>query len=487
MSNLSTETLIQFIPRLPSGEFDSCHIYDAKNASVPCDSWAFDDTYYKSSRAIEWDFVCDRKWMGAIAQTTYMLGVFAGALTLGTAADKYGRKKIFDYSAILQVITGISVAFVPDYYSFLAITFLYGIFGTAGCYLTGFVLTMEIVGPSRRSICGIMFQVAFALGIMLVAGWGALIKDRQILQVIYGLHGLLLLGHWWLMDESPRWLAAQGRTKEATKILQKALKFNGSSVVLDVPEQDNKSVPGNRKEGDQGKMVDLFKMPNLRKKTLNVCLCWFANSLAYYGLSLSSGTLYGNPFLLLFLIGLVELPSYVITIYLMDKTGRRSLISFYMLTGGLACIIAACLTQGSTTTTVVVMTGKFLIASSFAILYNYSAEMFPTVIRNSALGLGSMCARLSGALTPLIALLDFLDPTLPAVTFGVVTLISGFLTLFLPETLGAPLPQTIEDGENFGNGDNCFTSCYHKQQKRNKTDLEEKEEQLHPLRSDPSV
>lgn len=63
---------------------------------------------------------------------------------------------------------------------------------------------MELVGPSKRSICGVAFQAAFAFGIMLVAGWGAIIKDRQLLQVIYGCHALVLVFHFWLMDESPR-------------------------------------------------------------------------------------------------------------------------------------------------------------------------------------------------------------------------------------------------------------------------------------------
>ena len=53
----------------------------------------------------------------------------------------------------------------------------------------------------------------------------------------------------------------------------------------------------------------------------------------------------------------------------------------------------------------ITMIGKFFIAGSFAIIYNYTAELFPTVVRNTALGVGSMCARLSGALTPLIMLM----------------------------------------------------------------------------------
>lgn len=36
---------------------------------------------------------------------------------------------------------------------------------------------------------------------------------------------------------------------------------------------------------------------------------------------------------------------------------------------------------------------------------------------------------------------------------------SGVLVLFLPETNGKPMPESIEDGENFGKGDTCFTTC----------------------------
>ena len=60
---------------------------------------------------------------------------------------------------------------------------------------------------------------------------------------------------------------------------------------------------------------------------------------------------------------------------------------------------------GSIITTAVVMFGKFCISGSFAVIYIYSAELFPTVVRNTALGLGSMCARLAAAMTPLISLL----------------------------------------------------------------------------------
>lgn len=75
------------------------------------------------------------------------------------------------------------------------------------------------------------------------------------------------------------------------------------------------------------------------------------------------------------------------------------------------------------------------------------------------MGLGSMMARLSGALTPLIILFDSLNPKIPAIIFGAVSVLSGLWVVMLPETNGQPMPESLEDGENFGKGDTCFTTC----------------------------
>lgn len=233
--------------------------------------------------------------------------------------------------------------------------------------------------------------------------------------------------------------------------------MNGKSVNLDSFEYMPKSKITQQSDSEENAgILDLFKTPNLRKKTLNVMLCWFANSIVYYGLSLSTGNLEGNPYFMLFVMGLIEQPSYVITVYLMDKLGRRSLTAVEMMVGGVCCIIAA--VSAGVVSVSFVFAGKFLIASSFAIIYNYSAELFPTVIRNSAMGLGAMCARTSGALTPLITLLDSFDPKMPSIIFAVISIISGFFVMFLPETLNKPMPQTIAEGEKFGIGDTMFTN-----------------------------
>ena len=48
------------------------------------------------------------------------------------------------------------------------------------------------------------------------------------------------------------------------------------------------------------------------------------------------------------------------------------------------------------------MIGKFCISASFAIVYVYSAEVFPTVLRTTGVGSSSMFARFGSILAPYV-------------------------------------------------------------------------------------
>lgn len=51
------------------------------------------------------------------------------------------------------------------------------------------------------------------------------------------------------------------------------------------------------------------------------------------------------------------------------------------------------------------MMGKSFNAAAYAVIYMFSAELFPTVIRNSCLGISSVCARVGGILGDYVLLL----------------------------------------------------------------------------------
>ena len=72
--------------------------------------------------------------------------------------------------------------------------------------------------------------------------------------------------------------------------------------------------------------------------------------------------------------------------------GRKPILIFCQILAGSTCIIAGFVTDKAATIALT-LAGKFGASASFAIVYLYTAELYPTVIRNSALGANSMVAR----------------------------------------------------------------------------------------------
>lgn len=60
-----------------------------------------------------------------------------------------------------------------------------------------------------------------------------------------------------------------------------------------------------------------------------------------------------------------------------------------------------------------------------------------------------MFARMGGVLAPTINMLDNQSPTTPLVIFGTCPLVGAVLALALPETADRPLPDTVEEAENW--------------------------------------
>lgn len=71
-----------------------------------------------------------------------------------------------------------------------------------------------------------------------------------------------------------------------------------------------------------------------------------------------------------------------------------------------------------------------------------------------------MFARMGGVLAPLINMLHNHSPAVPLLIFGASPLLGAVLTLALPETADRPLPDTVEDAENWDMRYNNFTSAF---------------------------
>ena len=70
-----------------------------------------------------------------------------------------------------------------------------------------------------------------------------------------------------------------------------------------------------------------------------------------------------------------------------------------LLLSGIAAIPAGFMDDG-TPKTILALIGKFGASASFSIVYLYTAELYPTQIRSTAVGMCSMMARIGGVAAP---------------------------------------------------------------------------------------
>jgi OCT family organic cation transporter-like MFS transporter 4/5 len=73
------------------------------------------------------------------------------------------------------------------------------------------------------------------------------------------------------------------------------------------------------------------------------------------------------------------------------------------------------------------------------------AELCPTLIRSTAIGLGATASKIGGLAAPFIAGLGTFQSCIPLIVFGSSSVVGGAFAVVLPETLAAPLPQTLEE------------------------------------------
>ncbi|XP_067899880.1 organic cation/carnitine transporter 2-like isoform X6 [Heterodontus francisci] len=191
-------------------------------------------------------------------------------------------------------------------------------------------------------------------------------------------------------------------------------------------------------------IIHLFKTHNMRAITIISFLVWMILTTEYFGLSLNTANLHGDDYLNCFFAGAVEVPAYVAAWLFLWKFPRRLSLSGSLFLGGLALFFIQLIPSNlSVLGTVLVMIGKFGTTCAFSIVYVYTAELYATPIRNMGVGVSSMASRLGSITSPYIFYLGVHHEFLPYNLMGIFTILSAILVLFLPETLNAPLPDTL--------------------------------------------
>uniref|UniRef100_A0A672ZBK4 Major facilitator superfamily (MFS) profile domain-containing protein n=1 Tax=Sphaeramia orbicularis TaxID=375764 RepID=A0A672ZBK4_9TELE len=338
-------------------------------------------------------------------------------LLLCVFIPRFGRKPVVFGSTIILSVFSAAMAFAPSWPVF---TLLYFVVGLG--QITSFIVAFILVGGPRVLFSCLFLPVFYVAGEMLLPGTAYLVRNWRHLSLVMAVPGLACIPLW-LIPESPRWLASRGRLQEAELVLRAAALENR----VDAPTFTVSL-----------SFMDLLRTKNVRFTTLIL----FSNTVSYFGLSFNLSHLYGNPFLNYFLLSAVELPGYVASWLAARSLPRRLQFIMFALLGALALLLI--LITMDTVTLTLVLLGKFGVLGAAGGMYNYTGELYPTGIRNTAMSSCAMFARLGSAVSPYLLLLAAVDPVVPWVVVGSLCLLSVVLCILLPETFRKPMPDSVQ-------------------------------------------
>ncbi|XP_039557072.1 solute carrier family 22 member 4 isoform X1 [Passer montanus] len=391
-----------------------------------------------------WNLVCEDDWKAPLTTSLFFVGVLIGSFISGQLSDRFGRKNILFLTMAVQTGFSFLQIFSTSWEMFTVLFLIVGM-GQISNYVVAFILGTEILGKSVRILFSTLgVCIFFAIGYMLLPLFAFFIRDWRMLLLALTVPGLFCIPLWWIIPESPRWLISQGRYKEAEAIIQKAAKMNGipaPAVLFDTAEmQDSKP-----QQQQKAILLDLFRTRNIATITIMSLLLWFFTSVGYFGLSLSTPDWHGNAYINCFLSAVIEVPAYVIAWLLLRSLPRRYSLSGVLFLGGSVVLFIQLVPAELNVLSVgLVMLGKFGITAAFSMLYVYNVELYPTLVRNMAVGATSTASRLGSIIAPYFVYLGAYDRFLPYILMGSLTVLIGILTLFLPESFGNPLPESFE-------------------------------------------
>ncbi|KAM5167340.1 solute carrier family 22 member 3 isoform 2-T2 [Callospermophilus lateralis] len=409
---------------------------------VPCrGGWRYAQAH--STIISEFDLVCVNSWMLDLTQAILNLGFLAGAFTLGYAADRYGRIVIYLISCFGVGVTGVAVAFAPNFPVFVIFRFLQ---------------VTEIVGSKQRRIVGIVIQMFFTLGIIILPGIAYFIPNWQGIQLAITLPNFLFLLYYWVVPESPRWLITRKEGDKALKILRNIAKCNGKYLSPNYSE-----ITVTDEEVSNPSFLDLVRTPQMRKCTLILMFAWFTSAVVYQGLVMRLGIIGGNLYIDFFISGVVELPGALLILLTIERFGRRLPFAASNVVAGVACLVTAFLPEGTAwLRTTVATLGRLGITMAFEIVYLVNSELYPTTLRNFGVSLCSGLCDFGGIIAPfLLFRLAAVWLELPLIIFGVLASVCGGLVMLLPETKGIALPETVDDVERLGRKKKTQVSSSH--------------------------
>ncbi|XP_004383878.1 solute carrier family 22 member 6 isoform X2 [Trichechus manatus latirostris] len=421
-------------------------------ATEPCtDGWIYNNSIFPSTIVTEWDLVCSHRALRPLAQSLYMVGVLLGAMVFGYLADRLGRRKILILNYLQTAVSGTCAAFAPNFPTYCTFRLLSGM-SLASIALNCMTLNMEWMPIHTRACVGTLSGYVYSLGQFLLAGMAYAVPHWRHLQLLVSAPFFAFFIYSWFFIESARWHASTGRLDLTLRSLQRVARINGkreegAKLNMEVLQASLQKELTTGK--GQASALELLRCPALRHLFLCLTMLWFATSFAYYGLVMDLQGFGVSIYLIQVIFGAVDLPAKLVCFLVINNLGRRPAQMASLLLAGICILVNGVVPQDqSIVRTSLAVLGKGCLAASFNCIFLYTGELYPTMIRQMGMGMGSTMARVGSIVSPLVSMTAELYPSIPVFIYGAVPVAASAAVTLLPETLGQPLPDTVLDVEN---------------------------------------
>ena len=441
----------------------------------------------------EFSIECDKFKIGLIGVFTF-IGNTMGSVVFAIIQRYLPHKKILLISSMGFIISiYISTCIYDiDYFIFILISLVFmGLFGDLLCY-SSLVVCEEIVSSNKRALfssiinmgyglCGITFSFIF----MFVQNW------RYDFYIAITISFVIFLLIKFFVYDSPRSYIDNKDIVNVKKILQGIAKFNGIekeflekyeseeyqkliSEIMDYEYDNNnkenkKSIElidmnNNMDNNDNSKSDKLInsdiknskskpsffvslKYPSLRYKFLILCVLWFGTRLISNSIALYSKALPGNYYFNIIVLFIFESSAYIVSGILINLKflGRKGslCVEYFIITVGFLLLSFFKFSLP------IVLIFNFIIrfcqSAVELVFFTYTLEVYPTIVRSTNFGINVTFGNIGSILAPMIY--EYIPNWLLLFIFAIITIIHSILLIFLPETQGKPMIESIEEEE----------------------------------------
>lgn len=419
--------------------------YQNKIFVIIATAWLFDSIDLASLTfvlaPISAEFALTTGQAGFLASASFA-GMFFGAFSAGMLADRIGRKAVFQYSMIVWGLASLLCAVAWSFESLILFRFLLGC-GMGAEFPVAQSLVSEFIPSERRGkyigwlegFWPLGFIAAGALSVVLVPtlGWRSMF-------VVQGLLAVYVLVIRRAVPESPRWYETRGRLDEADATMNVIEREVERSTGHPLPEP----APARFREvvSSRASLSELFT-PEYRGRTIMAWMLWFCVLLGYYGITTwiaalleANGLSVAKSISFVLLMALWGIPGFLTASYLLDRVGRKPVLTAFILLSALAAYFYG----GAESTAELIVIGSFMQFFFFGMwssLYAYTPEVFPTRARATGCGSASGIGRIGAVLGPsIVPVLLAAGGTNAVFTLGAAAFVVGAAVVIVlgPET-----------------------------------------------------